>query len=98
MKLVAHRDGRRRRVPHHQWHGERRDRLRPALAKHTLLLLQRAETADSGSNYAADPPGLMGDAVRPAGLGEGLVARGERELREAVAPPRFLARQEIRRI
>src|SRR5690606_4021105 len=89
----AHRDRRRRRVRHHHRHGERGDRPGPLVAQHHGLVLPRQRAADAAADEHAHPlpvdicqtTGRCGIGDQP-GVGEGLPAGDDGELREAVHP------------
>ena len=58
-----------------------------------MVVLERADAADAGADDAGDPGRVIRQLVGPAGLGQRLVARHHRELREAVGAARLLDRE-----
>ena len=77
-------------VGHQDRYPERRDLVGPALLHDRVLLLDRGDAPDPGADDARAAIRVSRRRLVPAGVGQGLARRGERELGEAVRAPDLL--------
>src|SRR4051794_39161715 len=66
---------------------------RPAADQEPLAPLERPDAAEAGAGHGGDARALIGQLLPPPRLGQRLVARHQRELREAVGAAHLLDRE-----